>query len=170
MRRDKAPGRSRAFCILISIVLTFSLAACGGKPDISAYQDMPVSITGLTDEDFEITPAELIKLDCASESDTGKSEKAGTVEGYGPTLDTFLAQYGKERSDFEKIRFIGKDGYKKTLWGELLDNGQIVLSLSNGKEPLNDSETPLRLVVPGADSSYWVYGVTQIEFIAKQEL
>ena len=169
MRSDKESRKSGAFCTLISIMLAFSLAACGGKPDISAYQDMPISITGLTEKDFEITPAELIKMDCASESDTGKSEKAGTVEGYGPTLDTFLAQYGKERSDFEKIRFIGKDGYKKTLWGEVLDNDHIVLSLSNGKEPLNDNETPLRLIVPDEESSYWVYGVTQIEFIAKDK-
>lgn len=159
--------------VLLLFILLFLLpalsTACGnGKPDISAYQDTPISISGLTDEAFEITPAELMEMECVSESDTGKSEKAGTVEGYGPSLDTFLEQYGKERSDFEKIRFIAKDGYKKTLWGELLKNDQIVLSLSDGDKPLSDSEEPLRLIVPGAESSYWVYGVIQIEFIREE--
>ena len=51
----------------------------------------------------------------------------------------------------------------------MLDNDQIVLSISGGDDPLNDSETPLRLIVPGAESSYWVYGVVQIEFIAKDK-
>ena len=173
MSRNVAIRKKRVRCgpllILLILFLVLLLAACeNGKPDISGYQDTPIRITGLTEEEFEITPAELIEMDCVSESDTGESEKAGTVQGYGPSLDTFLARYGKERSDFQKIRFTAKDDYKKTLWGELLKTDGIILSVSNGEDPLNDSEAPLRLIVPGAESSYWVYGVIQIEFIGQE--
>lgn len=152
-------------CTLLAVVLLCQMTACGGKPDISSYEDTPIIIKGLADEDFEITPADLLEMDCVSGSDTGDSDKEGTIDGYGPTLDTFLAVYGKERSDFSKVKFIGKDGYKKTIWGEMLKEKEIVLSVANGEEPLKDSETPIRLLIPGADSSYWVYGVNEIEFI-----
>jgi hypothetical protein len=47
----------------------------------------------------------------------------------------------------------------------MLQEKQIVFSLSNGKDPLGESEIPMRLLIPGAESSYWVYGVVEIEFI-----
>ena len=151
--------------ILAAAVLIFSLSSCGGKPDISDYEDMPVQIIGLTEDDFEITPAGLAEMKCESGSGQGGSEKSGNVDGYGPTLDTFLAEYGKERSDFSKIIFTAKDDYKKTVWGDMLEDGKIVLSIANGEEPLNENETPMRLLIPGAESAYWVYGVVKIEFI-----
>jgi Oxidoreductase molybdopterin binding domain. len=142
------------------------LTACGdNQPDISAYKDMPITVSGLTEKDFEVTPAELEKLGSVSGSGTGSSDKAGTVDGYGPTLDSFLSEHGKKRDDFSKIRFTGKDEYTKTIWGEMLKKQEIIFSISDGKEPLQKSETPMRLLIPGAESSYWVYGVVKIEFI-----
>lgn len=168
---DLTGGRKIRLALIAALFISIILiSACGSqKPDISAYQDMKIHVTGLGEEDFDITPAELIQMDCVSGSSEGSSEKAGTVTGYGPTLDTFLSHYGKERSNFDKIRFTGKDGYKKTLWGELLDSDKILLSISGGKDPLSESETPLRLIVPGQESSYWVYGVTQIDFINEEK-
>lgn len=151
--------------LLLAGMLLWMLTACGGSPDISTYSDMAIIVKGLEEEDVEITPSELMEMDCVSGSDTGSSDKAGTIEGYGPTLDTFLAEYGKKRTDFSKVKFMGKDGYIKTIWGEMLEEKEIVLSIANGEEPLKDNETPIRLLVPGADSSYWVYGVNEIEFI-----
>jgi len=151
--------------VLAAIVLLLSLSACGGEPDISAYKDMLIQIIGLTEDNFEITPSELAEMKCESGSGEGSSEKAGSIDGYGPTLDTFLAEYGKERSDFSKIKFTGKDDYKKTVWGDTLKDQEIVFSIANGKDPLKEGETPMRLLIPGEDSSYWVYGVVKIEFI-----
>ncbi len=154
----------------LALILPFALASCGGgKPDISAYEDMPIVIKGLAEDEFETTPAELAGMDCVSESDTGGSDKAGTVEAYGPTLDTFLSAYGKQRSDFGKIRFTGKDAYHKTIWGEMLEEKEIILSIANGKEPLKDSEAPMRLLIPGAEPNYWVYSVVEIEFTDKEK-
>jgi hypothetical protein len=152
------------------LILALTLSGCGSEPDISEYEDVPILIKGLEAQDFEITPGELLKMECVSGEDTGGSDKAGTVTGYGPDLDSFLSEYGRKRSDFSKIRFLAKDEYKKTVWGEMLENSEIVLSVANGNEPLRESEMPMRLLIPGAESSYWVYGVVEIEFIEKEEI
>ena len=151
--------------MLILLLFIGLITACGSKPDISKYEDIPITVKGLAEEDFEITPAKLADMECVSGSGTGDSDKAGTVEGYGPDLDSFLAGYGKERSDFSKVKFVARDGYKKTVSGDMLQEKEIVFSLSNGKDSLGESETPMRLLIPGAESSYWVYGVVEIEFI-----
>jgi hypothetical protein len=149
------------------------LCSCSGavkvKADISAYGDTPVTISGLLDEDFTITPDELAGLECVQMNGSGKSEKAGTVSAVGPLLETFLARYGKSKTDFAKIRFYASDNYKITLREESLTKYKIVLSVARGNDPLPAAQQPLRLFLPKAESSNWIYAVIRIEFIAKEE-
>lgn len=158
------------FTLALTLTLILALSGCSNGPDLSGYEDVPILIKGLEAQEFEITPGELLEMECVSGEDTGGSVKAGTVTGYGPDLDSFLSEYGRKRSDFSKIRFLAKDGYKKTVWGEMLENSEIVLSVANGNEPLRESETPMRLLIPGAESSYWVYGVVEIDFVEHEEI
>ncbi len=153
-----------ALCLIILVT-----AGCGTsvRADLSAYGDEQIQISGLTVEDFTVTPNELAELDCESQSATGKTQKAGTVHGVGPTLDTFLAQYNKKQTDFQKIIFRAKDGYAITLGSQDLKEYTIILSLANGKEPLSEKEAPLRLLIPGADSGKWVRMVTEVKFMAE---
>ena len=178
MKRQSETDRNSSIRIMtlilipltLALILTLTLSGCSSRPDLSEYEDVPILIKGLEAQDFEITPGELLEMDCVSGEDTGGSDKAGTVEGYGPELDSFLSEYGKKRSDFSKIRFLAKDGYKKTIWGEMLENSEIVFSVANGDEPLRENEMPMRLLIPGAESSYWVYGVVEIEFVENEEI
>ncbi|MDR3278177.1 MAG: hypothetical protein LBT12_05330, partial [Oscillospiraceae bacterium] len=94
----------------------------------------------------------------------GATEKAGTVSGIGPLLDTFLAQYGRKQTDFELIRFIASDAYRITLHEKTLTGSELILILANGKKPLPQNERPLRLLIPGAESSQWIYAIERIEF------
>jgi len=150
------------------VIVFFGFSACGSSnPDISAYAQDSILIIGLLEEDFEITPEELLQLECTSGGGTGQSEKAGTVEVYGPTIDTFLAEYEKSRSDFTKIRVTAKDAYKKVIWGEMLTDGEIIFSIANGAEPLTEGQKPMRFFIPDADSSYWVYGIIELEFVTE---
>ncbi len=152
-----------AWALLAALFLT--LTACGGgKADISAYGDTPVTLSGLTEEEFDITPNELAELDCVSRTATGATAKAGTVAAYGPLLDTLLAQYDCQAADFYKIRFLCADGYKVVLKGEYLMDYDIVLSVAAGSDPLPEEWQPLRLLIPEAESAKWAYGVTRIEF------
>ena len=150
---------SSAFLVFLILV------SCAAKlPDISEYGDTPITIAGLLDEEFEITPNELAKLKFEKSSVTGASAKAGTVSGIGPTLITFLEHYGKTPADFDKIRFIASDDYRITLVGSKHTDDIVLFSISGSSRPLAKSERPMRLVIPGADSSQWIYSVVRIEF------
>ena len=152
--------------ILLAITLTCLLTSCrSGAADISEYGDTPIEISGLADENFTITPGELASLECVSRTASGKTAKAGTVNATGPLLDTFLEQYGKSTSDFERIRFIASDHYRVVLKDEYLTEYEVVLAVSNGNEPLIAEHRPLRILIPDADSSMWEYAVVRIEFV-----
>ena len=146
------------------LLLLLCLTACGGKADLSAYGDTPITVSGLLEEDFTVTPNELAALECVSRTATGATAKAGTVKAYGPLLDTFLAQYGCRASDFYKIRFLCADDYKVVLRDEYLTDYEIVLAVAYQDGPLPENMRPLRLLIPEAESSKWAYAVTRIEF------
>lgn len=156
--------KAAIFCLAITLLL--SLCGCG-KADISQYGDEQILVTGLLDEDFYITPNELAEFDCISDKAVGKSQKAGTVEAYGPTLDTFLNSYGVSTDELYSIKFIAKDGYVVTLGKLTWDKYNVILSVAAGSKPLNDYHQPLRLVIPGGDSGNWTYGVTEIHITYK---
>ena len=148
-------------------IATLLLVSCTSSPtaaDISEYIDEEITVSGLLDEDFTITPGDLLELDCVSRTATGATAKAGTVNATGPLLDTFLAQYGYKASDFDRIRFIAKDAYRTLLRYEYLTDYDVVMAVSSGKEPLSEDLRPMRLLIPEAESSMWIYGVVRIEF------
>ena len=159
--------KKSVFFICIAIILL--LTACGDKEvDISEYADYPIEVSGLTEEDFTITPQELLELDCVSRTATGATEKAGTVSVKGPLLNTFLAQYGKTAADFYKIRFLCADGYKTVLKDDLLTDYEVVMAVQNSNAPLQESMRPMRLLIPEAESGTWAYSVIRIEFEAEK--
>ena len=152
--------------LLLCGKLILTLCACGGSKtaDISAYGDTPITISGLTDEEFTITANELSQLECVSRTATGATAKAGTVNATGPLLDTFLAQYDCKPSDFYKIRFLCADNYKVVLRDDYLTDYEVVMAVSSGSEPLGEGLQPLRLLIPEAESNMWAYSIVRIEF------
>lgn len=152
-------------CLLIICLICFGCSnKCAVQADISTYGNTEIKIIGLTEEEFTITPNELAEMECVSKSATGKTEKSGHVNSVGPLFEAFVAKYDKKLTDFEKVKFIAKDNYQVLFCGDSLTDYKAVLSVANGKEPLSESMQPMRLFIPGTDSSNWVYGVIQIEF------
>lgn len=155
----------KAKLLPIALALALLLGACGtAAPDVGDYGGAPIAVAGLTETEFSVTPAELAALDCVSRTATGATAKAGTVSACGPLLDTFLAQYGCTAADFYKIRFLCADGYKVVLRGEYLTDYEIVLAVSAGNGPLPETQRPLRVLIPEAESSKWAYSVIRMEF------
>jgi hypothetical protein len=156
--------RSLALCIA-----TLLLASCTSsqkvKADISEYGAAEIVISGLADSDFSVTPDELAQLECVRRSASGRGEKAGSVTAVGPTLGTFLAQYGKAPSDFLMVRFFASDEYRVTLMEGTLTEKEIILSVAAGDKPLAKAEQPLRILAPGLESSQWIYAIQRIEFV-----
>ena len=137
--------------------------------DYGAYATQEITIVGLTDDAFTVTPEDLADLECVrmTASGTGQgvggASKAGIVAAYGPLLETFLDQYGYTQTDFRRIKCYCSDGYTVVLRGETLEY-DIVLSIASGKDALYEVQRPLRLVIPDEQSGKWAYGVTRIEF------
>ena len=153
--------------IVALLLLLLSLAGCAA--DISAYEDTPILVTGLLEEDFYITPGELAALECVEATAVGKTAKAGTVQAYGPTLEAFLTQYGKTLNEFKSVRFTASDDYVVTIGKVSWDKYDVILSVSQGSKALPDYQQPLRIVIPGGDSGNWVRCVTAIEFTYVEE-
>lgn len=154
---------NRKIGILGLLCCMLLLSACG-TADISDYENQEILITGLEEEDFSITPGELMEMKCVSATAEGQSEKAGTVHAYGPTLKTFLEQYGRSLEEFKSIRFTASDDYVVTLGKVSWENYEIILSIADGSDALPDYQQPLRVVIPGGQSGNWVRSVVTIEF------
>lgn len=145
--------------VLLILIITLSCIAAGCSAevtaDISDYGKTEIQITGIKDKAFIITPDRLADLKCTKASGEVESTKK-TVTAVGPTLDTFLEQYGHGQTDYDEIIFIASDGYTTVLDNSYLTNhDSIILSVANGEKALNDSEKPLRLLIPDGKSSDW---------------
>ena len=151
-------------CLMIGVL---PATGCGGiKADISIYESEEITIVGLAEEDFTITPQDLAALSIKNKKVTSATTKKDvTVQATGPTLETFLKQYGYAPSDFETITFIGSDGYTKQFEGEyFLVHTDVYLVICHDDEPLSEEEMPLRLVIPNATGDNWAYGIVEIRF------
>jgi hypothetical protein len=153
-------------CVCACVVAVDYLRA----PAIDAYASQEITVTGLLDEPFTITAADLLELDCVNMtvSGQGKATDSGadntkTVSAYGPTLATFLAAYDEEPENFGRIIFNCKDDYSVVLKDSQLTQ-QVIMSISNDKDALEEYQQPLRLVIPSEESGNWAYGVVSIDF------
>lgn len=154
--------------LILSFFIAILCCFTGCKANISEYENEKIQITGLLEEDFYITPAELAEMKCTEAVAHGKTAKAGTVQAYGPTLATFLAEYGKAVEEFYSVKFTAKDDYTVTLGRQTLENDDVILAISRGSKPLYEDQQPLRILIPNADSGKWTYMVNQIEFTYKE--
>lgn len=159
---------------LISFVLTICMAAlllsgCSAevKADISAYADTEITISGVSEEDRIITPAQLAELKCVKKTvSVTTSTKKVTVTAVGPQLNTLLEYLGVEQDDIKEMIVTATDGYTKSFKGEyFITHPDIIFSLARGEDVLEEDEQPLRLVIPGAMPNNWVMGVIRIQFV-----
>jgi hypothetical protein len=164
---------SKITLITILGFIVFALSSCGwsaepGDASDLAYKNDEITVSGLKDEDFTITATDLAKLDCVDKEVRTKNSwgNTETQQATGPLLTAFIAAYGREPSDFSEIRFIATDGYYADIVGDDIKDKRFVLSFRSGADPLTTENIPLRLLTPDDESSYWVSGVSEIEFTA----
>ena len=161
--------------LLILIAITLCLfAGCGNSATnqkdlqnkLSAYADQKITISGLTDKDFEITVADLMKLDTVTESAVSNRANGEEVKVKvtGPLLDTFLASYGKTQKNFSVIRFMATDNYSIAASSDILNNRGIILAFMDKGEALVKDEQPVKVIIPGERAMYWVKKLSRIDF------
>ncbi|HWQ42098.1 MAG TPA: molybdopterin-dependent oxidoreductase, partial [Desulfosporosinus sp.] len=145
-----------------SMMLSSSAPASGS----ASYDNEKILIHGLKDQEFEVTLGDLKKLPTVTKH-AEATQSNGTkikVDATGPLLDTFLQQYGKSQKDFSRIRLTAKDNYSVAVPPDVLKSRQIILSYANDGKPLKDEWQPLRIIIPGERSMYWVNDMVRIDF------
>ena len=161
-RRPGLRGCLLAFCLVLAV-----MAGGCGNPDIdfSAYGGETLSITGLPGEEGPVSlrVSELSELDCVTVKTESTSDKIGQVRATGPLLSTLLAAYGADLEDFSEVTFTASDGYEITLDQAFLKENRVVLAFGIDGQPLDADEAPLRVVIPGSDSAYWIRMVAAID-------
>jgi hypothetical protein len=164
-------GAKRGWMLLLVFVMVLTMAACGdkrselvsGSPDADDAQK--ISITGLKDQEFEITVGELKsfpKVTKRAEAMRANGEKV-RVKATGPLLEDVLQKYGKSLQDFSTIRLTAKDRYSIAVPPDILKNRSIILAYEIDGKPLDDENRPVRVVIPGERAMYWVRMLEQID-------
>lgn len=154
-----------AISIAIMISSCVCMTSCGTDDiDISGYQDETVTISGVVDKDIRLTIKDLKELECITRSAESTSDKIGKVKATGPTLDTVLKSFGSAQTDFDSIRIYASDGYDIKLNSDFLSkNAEIIIAFGIDGKPLDAENAPLRLIIPGSDSAYWIRMIDRIE-------
>ncbi len=158
--------RKKLFALMAVIIMSLTvMTGCGTDDiDISGYDDMTLTLTGVEDEDIVLTVADLKEMKCKTIKTESTSDKIGEVKATGPWLDTVLEQYGCTQADFKSIKFYGSDEYDAKLYTEYLAEHPIMLAYGINGEPLDEETKPVRIIIRDSDSAYWVRMVTKIEF------
>ena len=159
----------RAVVLAIGIVMTalccLCMAGCGTDDiDISGYADEKIVLSGLQQEDVEVTIRELAAMDCKTVKTHSTSDKIGEVRATGVELGTLLEQYGLSKEDISSLRFYGIDEYDVPLTREYIMEHDIYLAFGINGEPLDKESAPCRVIIPESDSAYWIRMVNRIEF------
>lgn len=159
-----------AFVALVALIFVafFTFKSLEG-PTYKDYASENLHIVGLADEEFDISVEDLSALTCEyvnakGVSSDGGATGTGSASGYGPSLKTLMAAYGKTSGDFKRIRFLCKDGYSIALSGKKVEY-DAVLAIAKGDGPLSEVQRPARIIIPRESSGQWAYGVTRIEFV-----
>ncbi len=148
----------------LALALPLGLTGCGTDDiDISGYADETIAISGITDEDITLTVSDLKGMDCITKSAESTSDKIGKVRATGPTLDTVLAQFGMSPGEVKKIRVYGRDDYDAKLDLSVVGDAEVILAFGIDGQPLGEEDAPVRIVIPGSDSAWWVRMVERIE-------
>ncbi len=153
--------------MIVAAVSALCLAACG-KPDeidISGYADQTIVLSGVTDEQIELSIADLKEMECVTVKTESTSDKIGVVRATGPWLDTVLKPYGVKQDDFSKIIITGADAYDTKLRQDYLQDNPILLAFGIDGEPLDEESAPCRIIIRKSDSAYWVRQVKKIDFV-----
>lgn len=153
-----------AVCGLLLTSLCMGVCGCGVDDiDISGYADETISISGVTEEEISLTIADLKEMDCVTVSTESTSDKIGKVRATGPTLDTLLQQYGMSQKDISKAHIYAKDDYDVKLSSDVLASDDVILAFGIDGQPLEETEAPVRIIIPESDSAYWIRMVNRIE-------
>lgn len=131
------------------------------EAELADYAEARITVSGLADEDIAISVADLAQLEAVSRpaSATRSNGEKVKITAVGPLLDTFLAAYGHQQTDFDHIRFGASDGYAITVEHNLLANRELTLALMDGGS-VGATDTP-GAAGYGVVKNFQLYGLVE---------
>ncbi len=155
--------------LMLALLLCGCVAGHGQEKlqsEVSDYAGDKILISGLAEEDFELTVAELMEMETVTRSAaaTMANGKQVNVKVTGPLLETLLKKYGKSQKDFALIRFSATDNYSIAVPADILKSRDIILGLMDKGEALSEDDRPVRVVIPEERAMYWVRKLNRIDF------
>ncbi|MDR2487202.1 MAG: hypothetical protein LBD12_04480, partial [Clostridiales Family XIII bacterium] len=161
--------RSRLLLCMLLLSAACALSGLGGcSVDASGldYLKEGIEVAGIEPEAFTVTVSELADMDTVRRKAEAQRSNGDIVRitAVGPTLETFLSQYGRQVSDFTAVRFSSTDGYSIAVPREILEKREVVLAFMDGGKSFGKTEKPLRAVVVGERAMYWARMVERIDF------
>ena len=109
--------KKRSIILMLAVFISaVCLFGCGVDDiNVSGYQNMSITLSGLEGGDRSITVKDLKEMECVTKKTHSTSDKIGEVRATGPLLDTVLEPYGVSQSEFSKVKIYAKDDYAITL-------------------------------------------------------
>ncbi len=156
---------------LLVLALALSMAACEKNTAVTAGNlsnaddGQKITITGLMDEDFEVTVGEMKKLPTVKKRTEATRANGDKVKltAAGLLLEDVLQEHGKSIKDYKAIRFTAKDGYSILVPPDILNSRQVILAYEIDGKRLVDEDQPVRVVIPGERAMYWVRTLQRID-------
>ncbi|HUT15183.1 MAG TPA: molybdopterin-dependent oxidoreductase [Anaerolineae bacterium] len=150
--------RKRAMLAILTLGLIL-LASCGPKVEwdlvIDGSVDKPKTLSYADLSGMKKTKLENILM--------AKSQGEDEITSWeGPTLDDVFGTVGVQDSA-TGVTVVADDGYAIQMTMDDLQGGIIALS-RDGKSIADDEKGPIRIVIPGKPSNFWVFQVVQITF------
>lgn len=124
-------------------------------------------ITGVGGKDIEVNVSELKELPVI-EDEVTSVDSSGDENDYkikGALFKDLLAREGISYDNIKSLRFIAGDGYAIEVPEEIIQNRDIILAYEINGKPLAERTRPVRAVIPGERSMYWVRNLTEIKII-----
>ena len=178
---DRWKRRKRIRLIVTAAIAAAIILGVGGRlllgppilfANIKNYEDVGIEVEGLGEEPFTITSGELadMKLDTirvpVHEKELLPDEEPELGKAIGPTLETFLGEYGYGIDDIRIMKvYNGKD--QSTAYVRTMQDNKSILSVAHGHKALGEKEAPLRIAVEGTDAEEWSGWVRKIVFTVK---
>jgi len=143
--------------LAILMLALFLLASCGPKVE------WDLVIDGAVDNPKTLSYADLARMKKVKLEDILMMKSHGEDEitsWEGPSLSDVFAGVGVKDSA-TGVTVIAADGYAIQMTMDDLQGGIIALS-RDGKSIADDEKGPIRIVIPGKPSNFWVFQIVQV--------
>ncbi len=147
--------------LFLALTLTFALTACSSEPTVEPTVEGSFTLT--TTSDIEISMSDVASYEAITQTVTEKTQVSeNEVEVVGADLKTLLEENGIVQEDVSKIILTAADGYTAEIPADVASSSQILLVYEANGELLDESASPVWVVIPGQAAKYWVKNIVNI--------